>query len=43
MTTSAFDPVTGDVVSAVTLAPGQSWTLQGRDDTMVGYVVKGQW
>lgn len=43
MTASAFDPVTGDVVSAVTLAPGQSWTLQGRDDTMVGYVVKGQW
>ncbi len=43
MTATAFDPVSGNAVATVTLAPGQPWTLQGRDDTMVGYVISGHW
>jgi len=37
----AASPVTGIVIST-NLAAGQTWTLPGRDDTMAGFLVTGQ-
>jgi hypothetical protein len=38
---TAFEPLTRTTVSTATLAPGQKWTLAGREDTMTAYIVHG--
>ncbi len=41
MTVVALNPETGAVVDAVELSQGQTWRLEGRDDTMTGYILYG--
>ncbi len=40
MTVEAVDPLTGAAVATASLAPGQTWRLDGREDTMTAYVVR---
>lgn len=42
MSVSAYNPVTGALVDTRRLAPSEQWTLPGRSDKQVGYIVVGK-
>jgi len=39
----AFDPLTQQLVAVADLAPGQTWSLPGRADTHVAYIIRGSY